>query len=139
MTRIINPNSEGKTRTQLTRHLALCARELAKRQQVDAETRDLLAYMVLALETIAAGIDESVEAWEKRGYWVKADRFRLEWEWAGQTAQKLRQALQANDWAAIPPLVALVAQKFGDVKISPNHRMGTPWKGAWRKFLELAG
>ncbi len=41
----------------------------------------------LALEEINSNIDKSVEAWEKRGYWVKADKFRLDWEWSGKLCQ----------------------------------------------------
>ncbi len=134
MTRVINPNSAGKSRTRLSRQIALSVRELAKRPSIDRETRDLVAFIVLALETIAAGIDESVAAWEKRGYWVKADRFRLEWEWAGQTAARLRTALANEDWEAILPLIAQVGQRFSDIKISPRHRMGRPWQGAYRHF-----
>ena len=40
------------------------------------------------------GIDSSVAAWEKRGYWVKADRFRMEWAWAGSLAEKMRTAMR---------------------------------------------
>ncbi len=134
MTRVINPHSAGKSRNRLSRQIALSVRELAQRQTIDHETRDLVAFIVLALETIAAGIDESVAAWEKRGYWVKADRFRLEWEWAGQTAGALRTALQDEDWEAILPLVAQIAQQFAGIKISPNHRMGRPWIGAYAHF-----
>ncbi len=138
MTRIINPHSAGKARNRLSRQVALSLRELAKRPTIDQETRDLLAFVVLALEDIAAGIDESVAAWEKRGYWVKADRFRLEWEWAGQTAARLRAALQAEDWDAIPMLLAEVGQRFAGIKISPNHRMGRPWQGAYRHFSAVS-
>ncbi len=123
-------------RNRLSRQIALSVRELAQRRQIDDETRDLVAFIVLALEEIAAGIDKSVAAWEKRDYWIKADRFRLEWEWAGQTAAQLRRALTQDDWTAIPPLIALLGQKFAHIKISPKHRMGRPWVGAYRRFKE---
>jgi hypothetical protein len=53
----------------------------------DHETKDMVAFIILALKEISSGIDQSVAAWEKRGYWVKADKYRLEWQWAGAVAQ----------------------------------------------------
>ena len=31
------------------------------------------------------------------GYWVKADKYRLEWQWAGISAKKLRLSFQKNN------------------------------------------
>ncbi len=84
MSRVINPDSVGKERTRLTKSIVLCIRELAKQSDVTAETKDQAAYIALALQAIADGIDVSVAAWEKRDYWVKADKFRMEWMWAGR-------------------------------------------------------
>ena len=76
MSRVINPESAGKDRTRLTKAIVLALRELAKQKDVTAETKDLAAFISLALKTISEGIDASVLAWEKRDYWVKADKFR---------------------------------------------------------------
>ena len=104
MSRIINTDSTGKQRTQLSKAVAIAVRELSKQTDFGDEARDLAAFMALALQSIHAGIDSSVAAWEKRGYWVKADRFRMEWAWAGPTADGLRAAVLAGDWAAIAQL-----------------------------------
>ena len=42
------------------------------------------------LEAIDESIEQSVAAWEKRGYWLKADRFRQEWRWAGDLGRRMR-------------------------------------------------
>ncbi|NOH03094.1 MAG: hypothetical protein HND47_14610 [Chloroflexi bacterium] len=131
MSRLINPDSVGKERTRLSKSIVLCIRELAKQKDVTPETKDQAAFIALALQTIAEGIDASVAAWEKRDYWVKADKFRMEWMWAGQIAAKLKEALLADDWAAIATLLPQVAQKFSKVVVSDNHRLGKPWTGAY--------
>src|SRR3954468_10908821 len=82
MSRIINPDSAGKERTQLTKGIILSIRELAKQADPGPESRDMAAFIALALTVISESIDISVAAWEKRGYWVKADKFRMEWLWA---------------------------------------------------------
>ena len=134
MSRVINPESAGKDRTRLTKAIVLAIRELAKQSEPTAESRDLAAFIVLALQTIAEGIDASVAAWEKRDYWVKADRFRMEWMWAGATAVKMKSAVQTDDWATIAMLMPTIAGKFGKVKVSDNHRLGKPWLGAYNQL-----
>lgn len=109
----------------------LCIRELAKQSQVTAEARDQAAFIALALQSISEGIDASVAAWEKRGYWVKADKFRMEWIWSGQSSEKLKDAVLADDWAAIASMLPAIAQRFGKVEIAQNHKLGKPWTGAY--------
>ncbi len=134
MSRIYSPDSAGKDRTRLTKTIVLALRELMKQNEPNELTRDLTAYVALALDEIAGNIDRSVEAWEKRGYWVKADRFRLEWEWAGSSAGKLRKALKEEDWGTVAVNAALIAQKLGKVTVPERHRLGTPWVGAAKRL-----
>ena len=138
MTRVIKTESAGKDRTRLTKTIVLALRELAKQKDVNAETYDLAAYIALALKAISDGIDESVAAWEKRDYWVKADRFRMEWVWTGQVAAKMKTAVLADDWGTIAALMPQIAMKFSKVQVSDNHRLGKPWVGA-SKQLQIEG
>jgi hypothetical protein len=112
-------------------------RELAKQGRVTPEAKDQAAFIALALKSISEGIDASVAAWEKRDYWVKADKFRMEWMWAGQAAEKLKIALSKDDWATIATLMPQLAQKFSKVVVSDNHRLGTPWVGAFKQLGSL--
>ena len=107
-------------------------RELARQNDTGDKSRDLAAFISLALQTISDGIDVSVAAWEKRGYWVKADKFRMDWMWSGQYAAKMKQALLADDWASIAMLLPQIASRLGKVEVATNHRLGTPWTGSWR-------
>ncbi|HMR98149.1 MAG TPA: hypothetical protein PKK96_17300 [Anaerolineales bacterium] len=134
MSRVINPDSVGKDRTRLSKAIVLAVRELAKQTEVTNEAKDLAAFISLALKTISEGIDSSVAAWEKRDYWVKADRFRMEWMWAGQYAEKMKVAIFTNDWSSVAMISAQVAQKFGKIVIAQNHRLGKPWVGAFKRL-----
>lgn len=134
MSRVINPDSAGKDRARLSKAIVLAVRELAKQTEVTQEAKDIAAFISLALKTISEGIDSSVAAWEKRDYWVKADRFRMEWMWAGQYAEKMKSAVQSDDWGSVAMLSAQIAQKFGKVVIAQNHRLGRPWAGAYRQM-----
>ena len=134
MSPIINPESAGKERTQLSKAIVLAVRELAKQTDVNNEAKDLAAFIALALKTISEGIDVSVAAWEKRGYWVKADRFRMEWLWTGSVADKMKVAIFTNDWGAIAMLMPQIAQKFSKIMVSDNHRLGKPGVGAFHRL-----
>jgi hypothetical protein len=134
MSPIINPESAGKERTQLTKAIVLAVRELAKQTEVTNEAKDLAAFIALALHSISEGIDVSVAAWEKRGYWVKADRFRMDWVWTGQYADKMKSAILTDDWGAVAMISAQIAQKFNKIVVSENHRLGKPWAGAFGRL-----
>ena len=129
---IINPESAGKERTQLSKGIVLAIRELAKQTEPGPESKDMAAFIAVALAKIAEGIDVSVAAWEKRGYWVKADRFRMEWLWAGIYGDKMKAAVLGDDWAAVAATMIQVAQKLGKVEVPAGHRLGRPWVGAWK-------
>jgi hypothetical protein len=134
LSRIISPESAGKDRTRLAKAAVLAIRELMTQTETDGQTRDLAAFVVLALEGIGKTIEPTVSAWEKRGYWLKADRFRLEWEWSERLGGKMRQAVLAESWGEVAQVAVQVAMKLGNVEIAKNHRMGTPWVGAWEKL-----
>lgn len=131
MSHIINPDSAGKERNRLAKAVILAVCELAKQTQPGTESRDLSAFIVLALSIITETIDISVAAWEKRGYWVKADKFRMEWAWSGQLAKKMDQAVKADDWENVARVAGQVAQKLNKITVPPGHRLGHPWVGAW--------
>ncbi len=134
MSRVVNPNAPGKERKRLKRGIALALRELMKEPEPNARTRDLLAFIVLALEGIAKTVETTAQAWEKRDYWVKADRFRREWEWASRLGQAMRPLVLAEDWDAVAAFVPQIVRFVGDEKISERHRMGQPWLGAWEEL-----
>ena len=131
MSRVINPDSVGKERTRLIKSIVLCIRELAKQAKVTPETKDQVSFIALALQSISDGVDVSVAAWEKRDYWVKADKFRMEWMWAGSMAEKMKTAVLSDDWMSIASFLPQIASRFNKVEVSDNHRLGKPWENAY--------
>jgi len=131
VSRVINPDSVGKERTRLIKSIVLCIRELAKQAKVTPETKDQASFIALALQSISDGVDVSVAAWEKRDYWVKADKFRMEWMWAGSMAEKMKTAVLSDDWVSIASFLPQIASRFNKVEVSDNHRLGKPWENAY--------
>jgi uncharacterized protein YigA (DUF484 family) len=136
LSRVISIESAGKERTQLARAIVVAMRELSQQNDLDEKTKDLAAFIALALEEIAATIDLSVAAWEKRGYWVKADRFRMEWIWTERLGATLRQAVLGEDWGTVALTVGQVGEKLSSVKVPLRNRVGTPWQGAYGQLAK---
>ncbi len=136
MSRIINSESAGKDRTRLTKVVVISIRELLRQQEVSDLSRDLIACVLRSLDGIYETIDASVEAWEDRGYWVKADRFRMEWQWTKIMADKMRPLVYEENYGELVPLMVQTMQALASVKVSENHRLGTPWVGQWQLLMQ---
>ena len=134
MGRVINPEGVGKERTQLMRSVVLALRELMQQDTIDHKTKDIAAYLALALKAIDQTVEVSVTACEKRGYWLKADRFRMEWAWAGRHGENLRKAILADDWSQVAQIAAVVAEKVKQIEVPKRHGLNSPWDGAWDRL-----
>ncbi|MFH1184618.1 MAG: hypothetical protein V1755_06210 [Chloroflexota bacterium] len=134
MSRIINTDSTGKQRSQLTKAVAIAVRQLAQQTEFGEEARDLAAFIALALKAIHQGIDPSVAAWEKRGYWLKADRFRMEWAWTAPMSTRMTAAALQGDWSAIADIAVQTAQRLSSIQVSSGARVGKPWQGAFERL-----
>jgi len=134
LSRVINPEGAGKERTRLVKSIVLSMRELMRQSEPNNTSRDLASFIALALLEINNTVETSVAAWEKKGYWVKADRFRMEWIWTQRMGEQFKQAVLNDDWAAIAMLVAQLGEKMNHVEVPVRHRLGTPWVGAWEQL-----
>jgi hypothetical protein len=131
--------SVGKERDHLSKAIVAALRELTKYSDPGQEVKDLVSFIVLALKKIDGSIEESVIAWEKRDYWIKADRFRIAWAWTGKISEKLSIAIFTEDWMSIAQLLAEIGLKLNKVKVSDKHHLGAPWKGSWVELQKQSG
>jgi hypothetical protein len=118
------------------KHILFAIRELMLQTAPDETSQDLVAFIGLSLLDIYSSIENSVEAWEKKGYWLKADRFRLEWEWTRQVGDELCKAVLNQDWGTIAIKSALVAQKFSSTKLPKTNKSGPIWTGYRHKLAK---
>jgi len=136
MTRVINTASPGKIRSQSRRTIAELLRHLMTKRGLDEESKDMASAIVLALRAIAGTIETTTEAWEKRNYFVKADRFRLEWEWAGQAAERLESVIRQDAWEQMPSELAALLPRFADVKIVKMTRKPEAWRSSYALLMQ---
>lgn len=136
MGRVIHTESLATERNRLMKGMALALRELTKLAAFNTQARDLAAFLVLALDSVSDTVERSVIPWEKRDYWLKADRFRMEWAWVEPLRKQLRAAVEAEDPAEVALCMGSLGERLKDVKVSERHRLGTPWRGAWERLKE---
>lgn len=135
MSRVINTNSPGKVRNQLMRTSAEVIRRLGQKSQLDDETRDMTALLIFCFRRIDEGIEESVRAWEKRDYWVKAEQFRIKWSWVNSAASELEMIIRDRSWENLPPALIRLLPYFEDIKIAKYTRKPSLWQGAYARLL----
>jgi len=133
--RIIKTGSASKDRIWMEKGVVISIRELVIQTDFNETTYDLVAFIALSLKAIGDSVEESVAAWEKRGYWVKADRYRMEWSWSTRFGDELLQALFKEDWGYIANIIAQVTQKLSKVKVPARNRIGAPWIGSWNRLI----
>jgi hypothetical protein len=132
--RLIKTGTAGKDRVLLEKGIVVAVRELTKQTDLTDATYDILAYIALSLKAIANTIDSSVAAWEKRGYWLKADRYRMEWNWTIKMGDDLEKAILNMDWAIVSQMIAQITTKMSHIKVPIRNRLGTPWVGSMAKL-----
>lgn len=136
MTRVINPESGARRRTKLVKQMALALRHAASGEAGEATKRDVFAFLALSLNEVCNSVDETVAAWEKRDYWVKADRFRMEWSWAERAERDLAASLENDDLLACAAAAARLAGQVNGVKLPKKPPRDRPWAGAWAAWSE---
>jgi len=109
---------------------------MSAKSNVDSEAKDMAAFIVFSLREIAASVDKSAAAWEKRDYYLKADAFRREWAWVEPTADRLHATLREERWADLPQELAQLAPQFADVRVIQFTRPTTLWQGCYKRLLQ---
>lgn len=136
MGRVINNNTPGKKRSHMMRTIAEILRRLGQKGgTVDDEVRDMVAMVVFCLREIDDSIIETIKAWEKRGYWQKADRFQREWMWSGDYATKLERLINDDNWGPLPDVLMQLFPHFADIEINRLTRNPEDWIGAYDRLL----
>lgn len=97
------------------------------------EERDLLTFLELCLGELVQSVEATATAWEKRGYWLKADRFRHDWAWADRLGRSLRDALDRSDQEGGRAVGMELATHLGNARPLASLIAARPWMGAWDK------
>jgi hypothetical protein len=135
--RVYNPNRPGKERERLLKVIVVVINELHSSGVGSSEFEDLSAFLLLSLTAVCRSIEKTTTAWEKRGYWIKADRFRLEWMWLDSCITKLDRELDKGNWSSIINVSDEILRHLDEVPLLRKHRYGKPWLGAYSKYKNI--
>ena len=128
MSRVINTNNPNKIRNHNRRTIAEMLQRLAKKPELDEEAKDMAATIVLCLREIHDTVETTIVAWEKRDYWMKAERFARDWEWTQKMAADLEDVIRADAWDLIPELLMTLYPHFSDIQIKTLTRKPIAWE-----------
>lgn len=135
MSRVINRNNYSTQRNSYLRFIATAINYMDKNKNVTPdEKRDVYAFITMTLEEISNLLDKTTQPWEKRGYWVKVEKFRAEWEWLPMLLNSIKRKLSNRDWQKIANDVDALRQVCRDHQ--PYQRLSNkaPWSGAWERW-----
>jgi hypothetical protein len=135
MSRVISIDGPGKVRNRHRRTIAEALRRLSQKSQLDDEAKDLAALIVLSLYGMADTVDQTTDAWEKREYFMKAERFREQWRWLEPISDELSGVIHTGRWDQLPSVLAGLIPHFADIRIKQMTRKPTLWQGAYERFM----
>lgn len=95
----------------------------------------MAATVVFCLQDIAKATRVTTTAWEKRNYFLKADRFRLQWEWVTPAAESLCDLIIKEQWERLPRELAELAPHFSDIRVARMSRDPSTWQGNYHRLL----
>ncbi len=110
-------------------------RHLSKKQAIDADAKDMAAQIVFNLKEINDSVETTVSAWEKRDYWMKAERFMRDWSWSKEAAYNVEDVIRHEAWDLLPGLLADLSLQVADIQIKKMTRNPLAWKGAHKYLL----
>ncbi len=135
MSRLIQIQNPTTIRNRNRRSIAEILRRLPQKKAVDGEAKDMAATIVLLLREIYTGVEQSAVAWEKKDYWLKAERFMREWRWTIEIAADMDDVIRHDAWDLLPELLVLLYPHFGDIAVKTMTRDASLWQGAYRKLM----
>jgi hypothetical protein len=135
MSRVIHIDSPGKRRSQSRRSIAEMLHLLGRKTELDEDTKDMTAMIVYLLREMEKTVTESVEAWEKRGYWLKAERFLRDWLWIQESAVNIEDVIRHEAWDLLPELLIELSPRFADISLKTMTRKPDLWRGAYERLV----
>jgi len=136
MSRVIYTQKPGKIRNRHRRTVAEALRRLSQKPRLDDEAKDLAALIIFSLHGIADTVEQTIDAWERRDYYMKAERFRQQWRWLNRMTDELSAVIYEGQWDQLPAALARLTTHFADVKIKQMTRKPTLWQGAYERFMQ---
>ncbi len=135
MSRVIHTNSPSKRRNRDRRTIAELLRRLSQKSEIDDDAKNMSATILFALRSIREGVDQTAAAWEKRDYWMKAERFLRQWDWIAEIAANIEDVIRNDAWDLMPELLVDLFPHFADIQVKSMTRKPSEWDGAYQRLM----
>ena len=108
MPRVVRSQPPARLRQACLRNIRAAIQRCGDPSTSWNDERRRLAYVIDQLSLIAGSIEETAVAWEKRGYWARADAFRRQWDWVESSRQGLQVSLDSRAAVDGDPILGTV-------------------------------
>ena len=99
---------------------------------LNASTRnDLIAFIILSLNEIKKTLLQTTSQWEKRGYWIKSEKFLSEWTWVNKNFYGLLSQRTDEGWCNLPQEIAAISDELKDIPVLKKSTLENFWEGAF--------
>ncbi len=115
MGRIIRTTNPTRQRALSIKKMTTDIRDFLRASKKESDLIDLGKTLAVSLQEIKESVDRTAEAWEKRDYWLKADAFRRQWQWAERFLDSVNRSVSANDTAGLQNHIIALGEKLSSL------------------------
>ncbi|MCS6907468.1 MAG: hypothetical protein RML93_06255 [Anaerolineales bacterium] len=108
-------------------------------ERKDEKLLNIASFIALSLDEIENSVQQTSAAWEKKGYWVKADHFYQEWSWVGEAKRRLINAVRQSDLSEIDCVLRELARHVRLSKEGVKAKRGIDYSDALKRFSDAFG
>ncbi|HAF62249.1 MAG TPA: hypothetical protein DCK95_07980 [Anaerolineaceae bacterium] len=137
MSQVINRNNYSSQRASYLRFISTALDRFDEKNISVEEKRDITIFILLTLTEIQKTIQQTIQPWEKRGYWVKADQFRAGWKWVDLICNSLKVKINQQKWKSMDSEMDALREMCVDSPPYQRLQVKEPWKGSWQKWQKM--
>ncbi|MDK2981843.1 MAG: hypothetical protein PWQ55_2190 [Chloroflexota bacterium] len=134
MSNIVHSETPGARRNKLLKLLVNLMPDIQSPQMTAKKRNDIIAFVMLTLDEVEKSVEDTLKPWEKRGYWTKADQFRLEWEWIAKVSREIAAEETDKGWSQWPGALGDLFARLASVKPT-RKKLGAFWEGSYQRYL----
>jgi hypothetical protein len=135
LSRVYRTHSLSSERDKLLKLIVYSISKIPEENEGSDRYKDLTAFIALTSKAVIDSIDTTIKAWEKRGYWIKADKFRDKWSWIYLFFDSLKEIILHEDWHQLSGLFSSIQIYLSDVTVPKRPSFDKPWIGSYDKFI----
>ena len=133
MSNIVHSETPGNRRSKLLKLLVNLMPDIQSPKLTGQNRNDIVAFVIISLGEVEKSVEATLTPWEKRGYWTKADQFRLEWEWVAKIKKQIIDEETDKGWGSWPSALGDLFAHLASVKPT-RKKMGAFWEGSYALY-----